>query len=74
MTTEEAVRILREMYEKAPDGERGSIVIVFGIKYAAELEGMNLYLIATRATTFKHWGREIRKGVKLARYVSLRGE
>ena len=74
MTTEEAIRIFSEMYSQAPYGEVAVQAHLFGIKYAGQLEGLNLYHIAERATGHKAYGTEINKGRNLARYVKLKGE
>lgn len=74
MTTEEAIRILSDMYSQAPNRETAVQVHLFGIKYADQLKGLNLYHVAERATGNRNWGTEINKGRNLAKYVKLMGE
>ena len=74
MTTDEAIRILSDMYSKAPDRETAVQVHLFGIKYADQLKGLNLRDIAERATGNRNWGTEINKGRNLAKYVKLKDE
>lgn len=74
MTVGEAAAILRGMYDGgAADRSQATQVHLFGIRYAAELAGMPLVEIAVRAGISKAYHTEIRKGMKLARYVTLRG-
>ena len=72
MTIEQAAQILKEMYVKAQDKEKALSIHLFGIKYASEIDGMPLQEIAVRAGVPKSYGTEIRKGINLARYVSLK--
>lgn len=72
MTIEEAAKILSQMYSTAPEKEKAVHVHLFGIKYADQLDGMPLGEIAERAKISTNYGTEIRKGINLSRYVSLR--
>ena len=72
MTEDEAVRILREMCEKAPRNEKSTYIHLFGIKYAQELAGLSLSTVAERATGYKSYEVEINKGIRLAKYVQIR--
>ncbi len=74
MTTEEAIRILSDMYSQAPYGETALQVHLFGIKYADQLKGLDLHHIAERATGYRTYGTEINKGRNLAKYVKLKDE
>lgn len=74
MTTEEAIRILSDMYHHAPEGEMALQVHLFGIKYADQLEGLPLQEIGERATGRLGYHAEINKGRNLARYVKLKDE
>ncbi len=74
MTTEEAIKILSNMYSRAPYGERALQLHLFGIKYADQLEGLSLRDIAEKATGYRSYGDEINKGRNLARYVTLKDE
>ena len=72
MTTDEAIRILRVMYDGAPWREQVAHIHLFGIKYADELEGLNFHDIAEQATHKRSYGSEIYKGRRLAKYVTLK--
>ena len=70
MTTQEAIQILHGMYHGADFGESVAHIHLFGIKYAGEIEGLNLQEIAREATGHSSYGSEISKGRKLAKYVT----
>lgn len=72
MTLDEAALILLDMHEKAPHGEATVYDILFGIKYADDLDlsGLSSNAIAKRAEL--DVGPMINLGRKLPRYVTLR--
>ena len=70
MSLEELADKLRAMWEAAPEGARSPMVHLFGIKYADDLEGMNLQDIAELAGRPRSMGTEIYKGCRLAQYVT----
>lgn len=72
MTVNEAANILREMYRKAPKGGKATSIHLFGIKYAKELNGLSIADIADQATGNESYQVEIRKGIRLAKYVRLK--
>ena len=72
MNEAEAIATLREMYQTAPDGEMVTQIHLFGVKYAHELSGFDLYHLAERATVHRSYGTEIAKGIRLAKYVQPR--
>jgi len=45
---------------------------LFGIRWASQLEGISCKEVAIRAGIHESYGTEIRKGVNLAEYVSIR--
>jgi len=54
--------------------KKGDIVVtihLFGIEHAARLDGMDLKALAARAGISDAYGTELRKGVRLAKYVSI---
>lgn len=69
MTREQAAEILGRMYATAPEREKVAHIHLFGIRYAREIDGMPLYDLAEEAGLKRSFGTEIRKGMKLARYV-----
>ena len=71
MTLEEAGRILRDMYNNAPWGERTTHIRLFGIKYADELEVLSDKGTVREAGLPDSYSSEVYKGRKLARYVRV---
>lgn len=72
MKIEDAAKILKEMYGKAPAKEKALSVHLFGIKFADQIQNMPSQEIAIRAGLTKSYGSEIRKGVNLSKYVELK--
>ena len=75
MTPEELARILSRMYLNAPRGEKMPRVHLFGIRYADEIGACGASvaeIVDLSALSHTTLATEVKKGVKLARYVSLR--
>lgn len=74
MTLQQLGERLHEMYFGSDEGETAAMVHLFGIKYADEIKGSgaSMKAIAKAAGINESYGTEIAKGVKLAKYVSLR--
>lgn len=73
MTIDEAARELARMYHQGIAArEQALSVHLFGIKFAAELDGMPLKELAIRAEIPVTYATEIRKRMNLARYVEIR--
>lgn len=72
MKIEEAARLLRDMYNTAPPGEKAVSIHLFGIKYADEIRSMSPEEVAARAEVPVSYGTEIRKAINLAKYVELK--
>ncbi len=75
---DDLVKSLRAMLKEAPYRGKGPMYHLFGIMYAAELEGIPMYglhYIANRAGSPGHtMGTEILKGIRLAKYVDVKSE
>ena len=71
MNENELGRILGDMYNHAEDGEKVTMIHLFGIKYAEEIResGIAAKDIAEAAKIQPSYGTEISKGVRLSRYV-----
>ena len=75
MTPQELADILSRMYRDAPSGEKMPKVHLFGIRYADEISACGasvaeiVRLSELSRTTL---ATEVGKGVKLARYVTVR--
>lgn len=71
MTENELGKILKEMYDNAPDGYQVANIHLFGVKYASIILENKF-----KATEIVHasginssYATEVSKGVKLSRYV-----
>ena len=72
MTEEEAGSILREMYSDGLSrGEAVSMVYIFAIKYADDLNGMDVHNVRSYSGIPEGYAAEISKGRNLAKYVRL---
>ena len=71
MSPEELSAELTRMCRNAPEGEVMTMVLLFGVRYADDLAecGESANQIARRAAVPDAHGREVQKGMKLARYV-----
>ena len=72
MALEEAAKLLRKMYDEAPSGEKATSIHLFGIRYAREIDSMSLEELVERADLPPSYHTEIRKMIKLAKYVKER--
>ena len=72
MNVQELADKLREMYETAPKGEQAAMIHLFGIKYAADLNGVSLASVVEHAGLRRSYVTEINKGRNLAKYVDLK--
>lgn len=72
MTTEELTRALRDAVLGAEEGNKVVAIHLFGVRYAEALDGRNLIELVDRAGLGKSWVTEIRKGVRLAEFVTLK--
>ncbi len=72
MQTEQLIAELKERYETALNGQQVVAIHLFAISYADELEGHSLADIAESATGRRSYGTELRKGVNLSPYVSVK--
>ncbi|MGB7316756.1 MAG: hypothetical protein WBC85_02215 [Planktotalea sp.] len=72
MTQSDLIAILAEHYSSEPSRGKALEIHLFGIEFADELLGQEVNLIAESATGKASYGTEIRKGMKLAKYVTLK--
>ena len=66
------VRDLREAREQAPEGDVVVRIHLFGIRHARALAGVNLRVLVQLAGVPKPYMTEIRKGMRLADYVTVK--
>ena len=73
MTADELAQELRRMYDNAPEGEKNTAVLLFGIKYAVHLpHGTSRIADVVRCSKLPpNWRSEVTKGRNLAEYVEL---
>ena len=71
MTENQLGRILKEMYDNAPDGYQVANIHLFGIKYANVILENNYKAtdIIRSSGLNKSYATEVSKGIKLSRYV-----
>ena len=74
MTVGEAAAILKRMYENAPHGEKVTCLFLFGIIYADDLAALSVSDVVREAGVRPTYYTEIRNGIKLAKYVQIRGD
>ncbi len=72
MTVEQLIATLKNRYETADKRELALTVHLFGIEFSEHLDGQPVALIAESATGHKSYAAEIRKGIRLAKYVTLK--
>ena len=74
MTLEKLAAELSRVYRNAPEGEQTTMIHLFGIKYVDEIRqcGSSANEIVRQSEISDKYGTEVRKGMRLARYVSLR--
>ena len=63
---------MKRMYNGAHDGEKVVQIHLFGIKYAEDLADLDIKAVVKVAGLSEPYGTEVRKGMKLARYVTLK--
>ncbi len=56
MTLDEAAHILWQMYDDAPYREQATRIILFGVEYNDELDGLSIPEIVRRAGIYKTTG------------------
>ncbi len=74
MSIKELGEKLSEMYHNAPAGDAVAMIHLFGIKYADQITKSSYSKkdVAQAAGIPQSYGTEISKGVKLAKYVTLK--
>lgn len=67
-------KLLHDAYFNALEGEKVTMIHLFGIRYADEIEccGASCRDIAIKACIKESYATEISKGVRLAKYVTVK--
>lgn len=71
MTENELGRILKEMYDNAPQGYHVANIHLFGVKYASIILENNFKIrdVIRASGLNESYATELSKGIKLSRYV-----
>jgi len=71
MTAKQLGEILADMYHNAPEKEQVTMIHLFGIKYASQIDaaGFTASEIIEASGINKSYATELSKGKKLAKYV-----
>lgn len=72
MTARQLGKVLRAMYRQADENEKVTSVILFGIWYNNELLNNSLSQVMEYAGISFSYHKEISKGIRLARFVSVK--
>ena len=72
MTTNEAAQILYRMYSTASRGDQVAQIHLFGIKYARDLDRLNIERVLEEAGMHNSYKTEINKARRLAKYVDVK--
>ena len=72
MNITQAASILRDMYNRAPYGEKTTYIRLFGIKYAEELASFSRSELIDLAGINSSYDTEVYKGMKLSKYVEIK--
>lgn len=72
MNIDEAAKILRSAYRRAPERRQMTALHLFGIKYADELASMPLKQLVEMAGIPPSYHVELNNGRNLAEYVNLK--
>ena len=72
MTEAQLAEILKERYTSAEKREMVTAIHLFGVEFADRLDGVSINDVAELGTGHRSYGTEIRKGIRLSKYVSLK--
>ncbi len=72
MNIHEAAKHLKDMYNRAPYGEKVAMIHLFGIIYADEIAHIPKVELVQEAEMQTAYHSEVSKGIKLAKYVELK--
>jgi hypothetical protein len=71
-TTDALIAELKKRYDTAGKREVVTAIPLFGVAFADDLDGQPISEIAERVIGHRSFGSEIRKGMRLAKYVSVK--
>jgi hypothetical protein len=65
-------KILADMYNNAPKKEQVTMIHLFGVKYADDLQKVGIREVVEQAGIHSTYRTELSKAVKLAKYVEAK--
>lgn len=68
-TVDQLGNILNEMYTDAPKNEHVTMIHLFGVKYALDIQKAGIREVIEKAGIHLSYKTELSKAVKLAKYV-----
>lgn len=69
-TVNELGNILSDMYNNAPKKEQVTMIHLFGVKYADDIQHVGIREVIEQAGIHSTYRTELNKAVKLAKYVN----
>ena len=72
MTEKELSEKLAEMYNNAIKGESVAMIHLFGIKYSEQIKEYSTKEIVERSGLRPSYSTEVSKGIKLAKFVTIK--
>jgi purine nucleoside permease len=63
---------LQEMYKNAPQGEKVTMIYLFGITYHAEIKKVGVKQVIEQSGLHSTYQTELAKAIKLAKYVTAK--
>lgn len=69
-TLNELGTILADMYSNAPKKEQVTMIHLFGVKYADDIQKVGIREVIEQSKIHSTYRTELNKAVKLAKYVS----
>ena len=68
-TVNDLGNILGDMYQNAPKNEKITMIYLFGVKYADEVNEIGVREVIEQSGIYSTFKTELRKAVNLAKYV-----
>jgi hypothetical protein len=69
-TLKDLGNLLEEMYSNAPKKEQVTMIHLFGVKYADDIQKVGIREVVEQSGIHSTYRTELSKAVKLAKYVS----
>ena len=72
MTVNELGKTLEDMYENAPEGEKVTMIFLFGIKYQVQIKEVGVRQVIDQSGISSTYATELAKAIKLGKYVIVK--